>query len=189
MSQEYANRFAPQRPDARGSLVLLQEKAQAKPNTCTMDRRRSNSTFGGSLSSSRSLPNIGKTALEPPETYAPETDESSANHESSASGEAALDPTGLGFNLSQKEGRVPKSSRTFGDGYGFRYFGDDERHSDEFDQRPKTEYDVNWDGENDPMHPRSMSKARKWLIVWIVSFSSACVYAGSHLFPFFNIIN
>ncbi len=142
-----------------------------------MEPRRSDSTSRGSHSSSRSLPNIGKTSFDPPGQYVPETD-SSANHESSASGEAALDPTGLGFNFNQKEGRVPKSSRTFGDGYGFRYFGDDERHSEEFDRKPKTEYEVNWDGENDPMHPRSMSKARKWLIVWIVSFSSACVYAG-----------
>ncbi len=165
---------------------LSYSKSQAEH--FTMDSRRSDSTFGGSLSSSRSLPNIGKTALEPQEKYAPETD-SSVNHESSASGEAALDPTGLGFNFSQKEGRVPKSSRTFGDGYGFRYFGDDERHSDEFDRKPKTEYDVDWDGENDPMHPRSMSKARKWLVVWIVSFSSACVYDGNHLFSSFNITN
>lgn len=153
-----------------------------------MDSKRLDSTSRGSLSSSRSLPNIGKTSLDPPGQYVPETD-SSVIHESSASGEAALDPTGLGFNFSQKEGRVPKSSRTFGDGYGFRYLGDDEGQSEEYDQKPKTEYEVNWDGENDPMNPRSMSKARKWLIVWIVSFSSACVYAGIYLVSSFYLTN
>ncbi len=153
-----------------------------------MDQRDSDSTFRNSMNSSRSLPNIGKTSLEPPEQYAPETD-SSANHESSASGEAALDPTGLGFNLNRKEGSVPKSSRTYGDGYGFRYFGDDERHEEDFNGKRKTEYEVHWDGEDDPMHPRNMSKARKWLIVWIVSFSSACVYANTSLGSSLNINN
>ena len=128
--------------------------------------------------------------FEPPEQYVPDT-ESSANHESSTSSEAALDPTSLGFNLNQKEGRVPKSSRTYGDGYGFRYFGDDERHEEDYDRKPKEEYEVHWDGENDPMHPRSMGKARKWLVVWIVSFSSACVYAGNSsgsVFEFHQLI-
>ena len=142
-----------------------------------MNPKRSESTFRGFLNSSRSLPNIKRTSLESPELCIPDT-ESSANRESSASGEAALDPTGLGFTLNQKEGTVPKSSRTYGDGYGFRYFGDDERHEENYD-KPKEEYEVHWDGENDPMHPQSMSKARKWLVVWIVSFSSACVYAGA----------
>ena len=153
-----------------------------------MDQRDSDSTFRNSINSTRSLPNIRKTSLEPPVQYARETD-SLANYESSASGEAPLDPTGLGFNLNQKEGRVPKSSRTYGDGYGFRYFGDDERHEEDLDRKPKTEYEVHWDGEDDPMHPRNMSKARKWLIVWIVSFSSACVYAKTTLGSSLDINN
>ena len=153
-----------------------------------MDPRNLGSTARGSLSSTRSLPNLGKTSLEPPEKYEPDT-ESSANHESSASGEAAIDPTGLGLNLNQKQRRVPKSSRTYGDGYGFRYFGDEEWHDEDYDRKPKEEYEVHWDGENDPMHPRSMSKARKWLVVWIVSFSSACVYTETPLVSPSNIIN
>ena len=39
----------------------------------------------------------------------------------------------------------------------------------------ENEYEVNWDGDHDPMNPRSMSKPRKWLIVIIVSMSSLCV--------------
>ena len=34
---------------------------------------------------------------------------------------------------------------------------------------------VTWDGDYDPMNPRSMGIARKWLIVLIVSTSSLCV--------------
>ena len=35
---------------------------------------------------------------------------------------------------------------------------------------------VGWDGDDDPMSPRSMGIARKWLIVLILSASSLCVY-------------
>jgi hypothetical protein len=35
-------------------------------------------------------------------------------------------------------------------------------------------YTVGWDA-NDPMNPRNMSKARRWLIVVIVSLGSLCV--------------
>jgi hypothetical protein len=34
---------------------------------------------------------------------------------------------------------------------------------------------VTWDGDSDPMNPRSMTKLRRWLIVLIVSSSSLCV--------------
>ena len=36
-------------------------------------------------------------------------------------------------------------------------------------------FEVGWDGEDDPLNPRSMSTGRKWLIVLIVSASSLCV--------------
>lgn len=36
------------------------------------------------------------------------------------------------------------------------------------------EIPVDWD-ENDPMHPHSMSKARRWTIVLIMCFGSLCV--------------
>lgn len=40
------------------------------------------------------------------------------------------------------------------------------------------EFEVTWDGDDDPMNPRSMAYARKWIIVIIVSASSLCVYVG-----------
>jgi hypothetical protein len=40
----------------------------------------------------------------------------------------------------------------------------------------KDPFEVHWeDGDNDPSNPRSMSLARKWLVVIIVSASSLCV--------------
>lgn len=40
----------------------------------------------------------------------------------------------------------------------------------------KDPFEVRWDGgESDPMNPRSMAHARKWIIVIIVSASSLCV--------------
>src|SRR5437899_2975627 len=48
---------------------------------------------------------------------------------------------------------------------------DDEREDEE-----KDPFEVGWDGgENDPMNPRSKSKAAKWAIVLICSFASFCV--------------
>lgn len=40
----------------------------------------------------------------------------------------------------------------------------------------KDPFEVQWDGgESDPMNPRSMAYAKKWLIVIVVSASSFCV--------------
>lgn len=38
------------------------------------------------------------------------------------------------------------------------------------------EFEVTWDGDDDPMNPKSMAYARKWIIVVILSASSLCVY-------------
>ena len=51
-------------------------------------------------------------------------------------------------------------------------------------QQPQLDkaYEVSWDGEHDPLNPKSMSKARKWLIVAIASTSSTCVTCASSLY-------
>ncbi|KAG9233193.1 major facilitator superfamily domain-containing protein [Amylocarpus encephaloides] len=47
----------------------------------------------------------------------------------------------------------------------------------------KDPFEVRWDGgESDPMNPRSMTKARKWLVVIIVSLSSLCVTCTSSIY-------
>lgn len=42
-------------------------------------------------------------------------------------------------------------------------------------QPEKDEFEVHWEGDHDPLNPKSFSMARKWLIVIIVSASSMCV--------------
>jgi len=73
------------------------------------------------------------------------------------------------------------SSRSYGGGDGYGCMNDDEQVASQDDERPhdtEKEFEVRWDGEDDPMNPRSMSKLRKWLIVMIVSWSSLCVYVS-----------
>ncbi|KAI4247107.1 MAG: hypothetical protein L6R42_009727, partial [Xanthoria sp. 1 TBL-2021] len=80
------------------------------------------------------------------------------------------------------ESRQPASirhSRSVGEGDGCFGFGHDEPSS----QRAAPEtivderaFEVHWDGEKDPANPRSMGSLRKWMIVVIISLSSACVY-------------
>ncbi len=42
--------------------------------------------------------------------------------------------------------------------------------------REKDPFEVHWDGgDSDPMNVRSLKKARKWIIVLIISVSSICV--------------
>ncbi|KAH8816073.1 major facilitator superfamily domain-containing protein [Xylogone sp. PMI_703] len=44
-------------------------------------------------------------------------------------------------------------------------------------------FEVRWDnGEQDPMNPRSMAHARKWLVVLIISSSSLCVTCTSSIY-------
>jgi len=44
------------------------------------------------------------------------------------------------------------------------------------------QYEVSWDGPDDPMNPKSRSSLRKWIIVLIVSGSSLCVTCASALY-------
>ncbi|OAA51889.1 Major facilitator superfamily domain, general substrate transporter [Metarhizium rileyi] len=47
----------------------------------------------------------------------------------------------------------------------------------------KDPYQVGWDGgDNDPLCPRSFSKARKWLITFVVSHVSLCVTCASSIY-------
>ena len=71
-----------------------------------------------------------------------------------------------------------RRAQSCGDGHRYQCFGDDDRgHVEEI--RQQEEFEVQWEGDNDLMHPRSSGKARKWTIVLIVSLSSACVYVNS----------
>lgn len=43
-------------------------------------------------------------------------------------------------------------------------------------------YEVSWDVATDPMSPRTMSKARKWLITLVIASSALCVTVNSSLY-------
>jgi len=45
-----------------------------------------------------------------------------------------------------------------------------------------TKYEVDWDGEEDPMNPRNMNKARKWLVTFTMALCSMCVTCTSSLY-------
>ncbi|KIW04343.1 uncharacterized protein PV09_04633 [Verruconis gallopava] len=44
------------------------------------------------------------------------------------------------------------------------------------------QFEVKWDGDNDPMNPRSRSKFRKWIVVLIMAGSALCVTCASALY-------
>lgn len=50
---------------------------------------------------------------------------------------------------------------------------------EENDGDPEKQFLVQWvDGDNDPENPRSMATGRKWVITFVVAFSSLCVLVG-----------
>ncbi|KAH8677260.1 major facilitator superfamily domain-containing protein [Xylariales sp. PMI_506] len=46
----------------------------------------------------------------------------------------------------------------------------------------KDPFEVTWDGDNDPLCPRTMSSLRKWVLVVIVSMGSLCVTCASSIY-------
>ena len=75
-------------------------------------------------------------------------------------------------------------SRSYGNGYGCTTFHDDEDHSQDAEKghNPNNQFEVRFSGDSDPMNPRSFSKIRKWIIVFIVSASSTCVTCASSMY-------
>jgi uncharacterized membrane protein YjjB (DUF3815 family) len=41
---------------------------------------------------------------------------------------------------------------------------------------------VGWDGADDPMNPKNMATARKWMVVVTLAFGSLCVTCTSSLY-------
>lgn len=75
-------------------------------------------------------------------------------------------------------------SKSYGDGHGYTAFGDDEEapRKTENGDDPEKEFEVQWDGDQDPMNPRNMSNGRKWIVVAIVSAGSTCVTCTSSMY-------
>ena len=89
---------------------------------------------------------------------------------------AAPDSSGIPVNLQR--------SRSYGNGYGCTTFNDDEEKANDAEngQDPNKQFEVRFNGESDPMNPRSFSKTRKWVIVLIVSAGSTCVTCTSSMY-------
>lgn len=75
-------------------------------------------------------------------------------------------------------------SRSYGNGYGCTTFHDDEENTNDAEKQrdPNKQFEVGFDGDSDPMNPRSFSKTRKWLIVTIISAGSTCVTCASSMY-------
>lgn len=100
--------------------------------------------------------------------------EGKKQQQASANG-SALVPT--------KSLRSLHSHRSYPASDGYTCFAeDDERPSKSTGDTDGEPFLVGWDGDADPMNPRSMSKLRRWIIVLIVSSSSLCVTCTSSLY-------
>lgn len=90
---------------------------------------------------------------------------------------------------SHSSARSTRSHHSYSDGYThFGQDGDDgAQHrkaaaGDRQDADPEKDYEVQFDGDADPLSPRNKTDLRKWSIVIIVSASSLCVTCASALY-------
>ena len=71
------------------------------------------------------------------------------------------------------------SHRSYAGGDGYTCFSDDPEcpniPSGDTAADVDQQFVVTWDGDSDPMNPRSMTKLRRWIIIVIVSSCSLCV--------------
>lgn len=142
------------------------------------------------MSAGRSDPTLNETTCGANEDHVAsgrdEEESQDIAKDGSTDGERAFEPIETvrsgGHRVTRRGSGRPASlqqSRSYGDGHGFTCFSHDEadagrtatagRHAE------AEVFEVQWDGENDGANPRSMSRLRKWMIVLIVSSSSACV--------------
>lgn len=84
-----------------------------------------------------------------------------------------------------------RSQRSYAGADGYTRFSEDQEKGasgangeiPEADVDSQKKFEVTWDGDDDPMSPKSMSLARKWVIVLVMASSSLCVYVLSSLLP------
>ena len=143
-----------------------------------MAAAQSDSTLAASEEPPYSIPN--------PEKQTSEVEEHGEEADIPVEGGAAAPD--LAPQRSARSGGIKSSSlhrsRSYGDGHGYTAFGDDEEApaKNENGEDPEKEFEVQWDGDQDPMNPRNMSKARKWIVVAIVSAGSTCVTCTSSMY-------
>lgn len=84
-----------------------------------------------------------------------------------------------------KTGSQLSRSRSYVDGYS-GYFNnkdeeDEEEHANGGGPAEGKQFEVKFD-KNDPMNPRNMSSARKWIVVFTLAFGSLCVTCVSSIY-------
>jgi hypothetical protein len=82
-----------------------------------------------------------------------------------------------------------RPTRSYVDGHG--YFSEPEPEDDDTGAAPQDvdvqgsrekTFEVGWDGAGDPLNPKNMRFARKWMIVIVLAFGSLCVTCTSSLY-------
>ena len=75
-------------------------------------------------------------------------------------------------------------SRSHNNSYACKTLKDDgdTKKDAEKGEDPNKRFEVRFDGDSDPLNPRSFSKTRKWIIVAIVSAGSTCVTCASSMY-------
>lgn len=142
-----------------------------------MAAARSDSTLAASDEPSYSMSN--------PEKYTNEVEDA---EEADIPVEGAAAATDLSSPRSTHSGGIKSSSlhrsKSYGDGHGYTAFGEDEEapRKTEIGEDPGKDFEVQWDGDHDPMNPRNMRTGRKWIVVAIVSAGSTCVTCTSSMY-------
>ncbi|CAF9916807.1 hypothetical protein IMSHALPRED_003299 [Imshaugia aleurites] len=140
------------------------------------------STLATSEQSSNSVPNGEKPTTQNlhRRSKAQAKEEGDEEVDSPAEGAAAAP------DLSPKQGVSAnlQRSRSYGNGYGCTTFNDDEEITKDTEkgESPNKQFEVRFDGDSDPINPRSFSKIRKWMIVIIISAGSTCVTCASSMY-------
>ena len=142
-----------------------------------MAAAQSDSTLAASDEPSYSIPNPEK-----------DTSEVEDAQEADIPVEGAAAAADLSSPRPTRSGGIKSSSlhrsKSYGDGHGYTAFGEDEEApaKNKNGEDLEKEFEVQWDGDHDPMNPRNMSNGRKWIVVAIVSAGSTCVTCTSSMY-------
>ena len=88
-----------------------------------------------------------------------------------AEGAAALLDTSPKRNTQGASAKIQRS-RSYGNGYGCTTFDDEEKDAKDVEQGQHTnkQFEVRFEGDFDPMNPRSFGKSRKWVSTFCVMY-------------------
>jgi multidrug resistance protein len=152
-----------------------------------MENDQSESTIAGSQHSGRNFSIIGHPLPQGHPAVEPTSRDEDRGGQVIDSGQLGQQPRARGASSSRKLDEAPSfnsRSRNDNETNGHCPTQRDETKSEQAGQQgqDENEFKVSWDGDHDSMNPKCMSKARKWLIVAILSTSSTCVTCASSLY-------